>query len=63
MFKIIDLSGNKRTAEQSSHQTLTRVNAAIALSCNAELNDQDGSEVYAYILKFWIFFITDVFVF
>ena len=56
IFKIIDLSGNKRTAVQSSDQTLNRYNAAIAVSCNAELNEQDGAEVYAYILIFWKFY-------
>ena len=39
-----DLSGNKRTAEQSFDQTLTRSNAAIAVSCNAKFNDQEGAE-------------------
>ncbi|XP_069677651.1 E3 ubiquitin-protein ligase UHRF1-like [Periplaneta americana] len=33
-----DLSGNKRTADQSCDQTLTRLNKALALNCNAELN-------------------------
>ncbi|XP_069692725.1 E3 ubiquitin-protein ligase UHRF1-like [Periplaneta americana] len=33
-----DLSGNKRTAHQSCDQTLTRLNKALALNCNAELN-------------------------
>ncbi|CAG0895764.1 unnamed protein product [Darwinula stevensoni] len=33
-----DLSGNKRTAEQSCDQTLTRMNKAIALNCNAKLD-------------------------
>ncbi|XP_017888057.1 E3 ubiquitin-protein ligase UHRF1-like [Ceratina calcarata] len=35
-----DLSGNKRTAEQSCDQTLTRMNRALALNCNAELNEE-----------------------
>ncbi|GLH14953.1 Ubiquitin [Gryllus bimaculatus] len=34
-----DLSGNKRTAEQSCDQTLTRMNKALALNCNAPLSD------------------------
>ncbi|XP_068081324.1 E3 ubiquitin-protein ligase UHRF1 [Anabrus simplex] len=33
-----DLSGNKRTAEQSSDQKLTRMNKALAMNCNARLN-------------------------
>ncbi|XP_066998169.2 E3 ubiquitin-protein ligase UHRF1 [Anabrus simplex] len=33
-----DLSGNKRTAEQSCDQTLTRMNKALALNCNAPIN-------------------------
>ncbi|XP_046411675.1 E3 ubiquitin-protein ligase UHRF1-like [Neodiprion virginianus] len=39
-----DLSGNKRTAEQSCDQTLTRMNKALALNCNAKLNNIDGAE-------------------
>ena len=39
-----DLSGNKRTAQQSFDQTLTKSNAAIAVSCNAEFNDEKGNE-------------------
>ena len=39
-----DLSGNKRTAEQSFDQTLTKSNAAIAVSCNAKLNEKKGNE-------------------
>jgi len=39
-----DLSGNKRTAEQSFDQTLTKSNAAIAVSCNAKFNDKKGNE-------------------
>lgn len=35
-----DLSGNKRTADQSSDQTLTRLNKALALNCNAKLNNK-----------------------
>ena len=38
-----DLSGNKRTAEQSFDQELTKSNAAIAVSCNAKFNDKDGA--------------------
>ncbi|KAG8184485.1 hypothetical protein JTE90_002332 [Oedothorax gibbosus] len=33
-----DLSGNKRCAEQSCDQTLTRMNRALATNCNAPLN-------------------------
>uniref|UniRef100_A0AAY4BDI0 E3 ubiquitin-protein ligase UHRF n=1 Tax=Denticeps clupeoides TaxID=299321 RepID=A0AAY4BDI0_9TELE len=39
-----DLSGNKRTAEQSCDQKLTNMNRALALNCNASLNDKDGAE-------------------
>ena len=39
-----DLSGNKRTAEQSSDQTLTKVNAAIAKNCHAEFDDKNGGD-------------------
>jgi E3 ubiquitin-protein ligase UHRF1 len=35
-----DLSGNKRTADQSHDQTLTRLNKALALNCNTELNSK-----------------------
>ncbi|XP_050448065.1 E3 ubiquitin-protein ligase UHRF1-like [Cataglyphis hispanica] len=38
-----DLSGNKRTAGQSSDQTLTRMNKALAINCNAKLNAKDGA--------------------
>ncbi|XP_012145319.1 ubiquitin-like with PHD and ring finger domains 1 [Megachile rotundata] len=38
-----DLSGNKRTAEQSCDQTLTRMNKALAVNCNAKLNATDGA--------------------
>ncbi|GBM23571.1 E3 ubiquitin-protein ligase UHRF1 [Araneus ventricosus] len=38
-----DLSGNKRCAEQSCDQTLTRMNKALALNCNASLN-KNGAE-------------------
>ncbi|KAJ9587699.1 hypothetical protein L9F63_018879 [Diploptera punctata] len=37
-----DLSGNKRTAEQSCDQTLTRLNKALALNCNIPLNSKGG---------------------
>ncbi|XP_036410490.1 E3 ubiquitin-protein ligase UHRF1-like [Megalops cyprinoides] len=39
-----DLSGNKRTAEQSCDQKLTNMNRALALNCNAPVNDKDGAE-------------------
>lgn len=39
-----DLSGNKRTAEQSCDQKLTNMNRALASNCNAALNDKDGAE-------------------
>lgn len=38
-----DLSGNKRTAEQSCDQTLTRMNKALALNCNAMLDSVVGA--------------------
>ncbi|XP_015183118.1 PREDICTED: E3 ubiquitin-protein ligase UHRF1-like isoform X2 [Polistes dominula] len=38
-----DLSGNKRTAEQSCDQTLTRMNKALALNCNAKLDPVNGA--------------------
>ncbi|XP_025424054.1 E3 ubiquitin-protein ligase UHRF1-like [Sipha flava] len=38
-----DLSGNKRTALQSCDQELTRNNRALALNCNAKLNDIKGA--------------------
>uniref|UniRef100_A0A452TTV4 E3 ubiquitin-protein ligase UHRF n=1 Tax=Ursus maritimus TaxID=29073 RepID=A0A452TTV4_URSMA len=34
-----DLSGNKRTAEQSCDQKLTNTNRALALNCSAPIND------------------------
>lgn len=34
-----DLSGNKRTAEQSCDQLLTRMNRALALNCNTAINE------------------------
>jgi len=36
-------TGNKRTAGQSSDQTLTRMNKALAINCNAKLNAKDGA--------------------
>ncbi|XP_074640769.1 E3 ubiquitin-protein ligase UHRF1-like [Tubulanus polymorphus] len=39
-----DLSGNKRTAEQSCDQLLTRMNKALAKTCNAPLDNKNGSE-------------------
>ncbi|XP_032673029.1 E3 ubiquitin-protein ligase UHRF1-like [Odontomachus brunneus] len=38
-----DLSGNKRTAEQSCDQTLTRMNKALAINCNAKLDAKVGA--------------------
>lgn len=37
-----DLSGNKRTAEQSSDQELTRYNRALALNCAAPMSQSGG---------------------
>ncbi|CAL1538353.1 unnamed protein product [Lymnaea stagnalis] len=39
-----DLSGNKRTAEQSCDQTLTRMNKALAKNCNAPIDNKKGAE-------------------
>ena len=39
-----DLSGNKRTAEQSSDQKLDKGNAAIARNCKASFNPKDGGD-------------------
>ncbi|XP_070564382.1 E3 ubiquitin-protein ligase UHRF1-like [Ptychodera flava] len=39
-----DLSGNKRTAEQSCDQKLTKMNLALALNVNAPLNKEKGNE-------------------
>ncbi|XP_043909983.1 E3 ubiquitin-protein ligase UHRF1 [Protopterus annectens] len=39
-----DLSGNKRTAEQSCDQKLTNMNRALALNCNAPINDKLGGD-------------------
>ncbi|CAJ0929035.1 unnamed protein product [Ranitomeya imitator] len=38
-----DLSGNKRTAEQSCDQKLTNTNRALAMNCNAPINDKQGA--------------------
>ncbi|XP_022182071.1 E3 ubiquitin-protein ligase UHRF1-like, partial [Myzus persicae] len=38
-----DLSGNKRTALQSCDQELTRYNRALALNCDAEINNKEGA--------------------
>jgi E3 ubiquitin-protein ligase UHRF1 len=38
-----DLSGNKRVAQQSSDQQLTKSNLALALNCDAPLNIKDGA--------------------
>jgi len=38
-----DLSGNKRTAEQSCDQKLTKMNRALAKNCNAKIDDQNGA--------------------
>ncbi|XP_022087295.1 E3 ubiquitin-protein ligase UHRF1-like [Acanthaster planci] len=39
-----DLSGNKRTAEQSMDQKLTKMNMALARNCNATLDTKNGNE-------------------
>ncbi|XP_032873854.1 E3 ubiquitin-protein ligase UHRF2 isoform X2 [Amblyraja radiata] len=39
-----DLSGNKRIGELSYDQTLTNMNRALALNCDAVLNDEIGAE-------------------
>ncbi|NWY44877.1 UHRF1 ligase, partial [Sylvia atricapilla] len=39
-----DLSGNKRTAEQSCDQKLTNMNRALALNCSAPINEKRGAE-------------------
>ncbi|KFW12472.1 E3 ubiquitin-protein ligase UHRF1, partial [Eurypyga helias] len=39
-----DLSGNKRTAEQSCDQKLTNMNRALALNCSAPIDDKNGAE-------------------
>ncbi|XP_073438122.1 E3 ubiquitin-protein ligase UHRF1-like [Dendrobates tinctorius] len=38
-----DLSGNKRTAEQSCDQKLTNMNRALAMNCNTPINDKQGA--------------------
>ncbi|XP_025424158.1 E3 ubiquitin-protein ligase UHRF1-like isoform X2 [Sipha flava] len=38
-----DLSGNKRTALQSCDQELTRYNRALALNCNAKIDNEKGA--------------------
>ncbi|KAM4027113.1 E3 ubiquitin-protein ligase UHRF1-like [Anomaloglossus baeobatrachus] len=38
-----DLSGNKRTAEQSCDQKLTNTNRALAMNCNAPINEKQGA--------------------
>ncbi|XP_050541918.1 E3 ubiquitin-protein ligase UHRF1-like [Daktulosphaira vitifoliae] len=38
-----DLSGNKRTALQSCDQQLTRYNRALALNCNAKIDNEKGA--------------------
>ncbi|KAJ8306437.1 hypothetical protein KUTeg_016982 [Tegillarca granosa] len=38
-----DLSGNKRTAEQSCDQQLTRMNRALAKNCNAPIDTKKGA--------------------
>ncbi|XP_062510114.1 E3 ubiquitin-protein ligase UHRF1-like isoform X2 [Corticium candelabrum] len=39
-----DLSGNRRTAAQSSDQKLTRMNKALAMNCDAPIDDKSGAE-------------------
>ncbi|XP_073201406.1 E3 ubiquitin-protein ligase UHRF2 isoform X2 [Lepidochelys kempii] len=39
-----DLSGNKRIGEHSFDQTLTHMNRALALNCDAPLDDKNGAE-------------------
>ncbi|XP_032068857.1 E3 ubiquitin-protein ligase UHRF2 isoform X2 [Thamnophis elegans] len=39
-----DLSGNKRIGEHSFDQTLTHMNRALALNCDASLDDKNGAE-------------------
>jgi E3 ubiquitin-protein ligase UHRF1 len=41
-----DLSGNKRTADQSCDQTLTRLNKALALNCNAPFSTKGAEATY-----------------
>lgn len=39
-----DLSGNKRTAEQSFDQELTKSNGALAVCCDCKFDDKNGGE-------------------
>ncbi|XP_055553981.1 E3 ubiquitin-protein ligase UHRF2-like isoform X2 [Falco biarmicus] len=39
-----DLSGNKRIGEHTFDQTLTHMNRALALNCDAALDDKNGAE-------------------
>lgn len=39
-----DLSGNKRISGQSCNQTLTRMNKALAMNCDAKFDDSLGGE-------------------
>ncbi|XP_071441691.1 E3 ubiquitin-protein ligase UHRF1-like [Hetaerina americana] len=39
-----DLSGNKRTAEQSCHQQLVRTNKALARNCDAPVDEKKGAK-------------------
>lgn len=39
-----DLSGNKRIGEHTFDQTLTHMNRALALNCDAPLDENDGAE-------------------
>ncbi|RXN07911.1 E3 ubiquitin- ligase UHRF2 isoform X1 [Labeo rohita] len=53
-----DLSGNKRIGEHSFDQTLTHMNRALALNCDAPLNDKDGAESRNWragkpVVKYW----------
>ncbi|CAB1324615.1 unnamed protein product, partial [Coregonus sp. 'balchen'] len=53
-----DLSGNKRTAEQSCDQKLTNMNRALALNCNASVNEKDGATAKDWkagkpVVKYW----------
>ncbi|XP_076009168.1 E3 ubiquitin-protein ligase UHRF1 [Genypterus blacodes] len=43
-----DLSGNKRTAEQSCDQKLTNMNRALALNCNAPVNEKNGADAKSW---------------
>ncbi|CAB1352073.1 unnamed protein product, partial [Coregonus sp. 'balchen'] len=53
-----DLSGNKRIGEHSFDQTLTHYNRALALNCDAPINDKDGAESRNWragkpVVKYW----------